>query len=507
MNTSKSSTTLNIDVLLVIVAFCEGPTLSTLIRTCKAFYHTAARHYLEDRGATLRSDREIALFLRFMRPDQGKRWRYLYELHFDKDSLIGPSLAKSFAYGIKKAVNLEVLKFAYVEATLSSHPDLGPAFASLPRIKHITMSKVGGIACKMLETMQWPLETAALCRTALNRKAWPDENRYERLNPAQLFKNACRTLRSLNLDSWRDYVDHSPLPVYPRMKSLTVIGNNCPSTAPWAAAYPHLGYLEVSTIEQALLDLSEDSLELYLETREENRQGHLTRGTWKELETFKGAPLDLYLVGVPCRIRRLELDIMKDELRFLPIVVADTLPAELILDLASQVLNGGDNAWLLDHLRDPALSSVRALTLTLRDHLPSTADFPDFWDRLADALPSLTLDSLAVKIKIESMKDMHWFTFSSPTGSDSDSARRAEQARIDRPMPPPCETELYISTLAADTLARRFLQVSHSLESVEVDVAFWWNSEYENKNVRMTRRELHPSAGLTGASDLSAVTA
>lgn len=165
------------------------------------------------------------------------------------------------------------------------------------------------------------------------------------------------------------------------MKSLTVIGNNCPSTAPWATAYPNLGYLEVSTIEQALLDLSEDSLELYLETREENRRAHLKRGTWKELETFKGAPLDLYLVGVPCRIRRLELDIMKDELRFLPIVVADALPAELVLDLASQVLNGGDNAWLLDHLRDPALSSVRALTLRLRDHLPSTADFPGFWVR------------------------------------------------------------------------------------------------------------------------------
>lgn len=128
-------------------------------------------------------------------------------------------------------------------------------------------------------------------------------------------------------------------------------------------------------------------------------------------------------------------------------------------------------------------------------------------DRLADALPSLTLDTLAVKIKIESMKDMHWFTFSSPSGSDSDSARRAEQARIDRPMPPPCETELYISTLAADALARRFLQASQSLKSVEVDVAFWWNSEYENKNVRMTRRELYLSAGLTGASDLSAVTA
>ncbi|EIW52146.1 uncharacterized protein TRAVEDRAFT_53574 [Trametes versicolor FP-101664 SS1] len=46
----------------------------------------------------------------------------------------------------------------------------------------------------------------------------------------------------------------------------------------------------------------------------------------------------------------------------------------------------------LDRLRDPPLSSVRALTLRLQAHLPSTADFPEFWDRLADALPLLHIE-------------------------------------------------------------------------------------------------------------------
>ncbi|OJT02588.1 hypothetical protein TRAPUB_6852 [Trametes pubescens] len=442
-----------------------------------------------------------------MRPDKGKRWRYLHGLHLTKESLIRPAIAKSLASGIQNAANLEVLEFAHVEAIISSHPDLGPAFASLPRVKHITVSKVSVLTCTMPETMQWPLETAALLRTDFYHTDWPDEDRYERMNPIQLLKNACHTLRSLNLDSWGDYADRSPIPVYPQMKSLTVIGNDCPFTAPWATAYPNLVRLQVSTIEQAFLDLAEDSLELYLEKREENLQAHLARDTWDELETFKGAPLDLYLVGVPCRIRRLELDIVEEELRFLSIVAADALPTALDLNFASKALEGGKNAWLFDHLRDPALSSVRALTLRLRTSLPSKADFPNFWDRLADALPSLVLDSLTVKIKIDSMKDLHWFTFSSPSGSDSESARKAQQARIDKPMPPPCETELYISTLAADALAHRFLQASHSLESVEVDAEFWWGSDYEDMHVRMTRSELCVRAGSTGASDISAVTA
>lgn len=68
--------------------------------------------------------------------------------------------------------------------------------------------------------------------------------------------------------------------------------------------------------------------------------------------------MDLYFVGVPCRIRRLALDILKEELRFLLVVVADALLEKGVLDVASQVLNGGDNAWLL-RTRSPAGSAAK----------------------------------------------------------------------------------------------------------------------------------------------------
>ncbi len=42
------------------------------------------------------------------------------------------------------------------------------------------------------------------------------------------------------------------------------------------------------------------------------------------------------------------------------------------------MLDGGDNTWLLDHLRDPALSTVRVLSLSLMLDIPNTADVPNF---------------------------------------------------------------------------------------------------------------------------------
>lgn len=371
--------TLNVDILLVVASFCDQSTLCMLIGTCKTLYRTAARYALGERAVVLRSDRQIERFLRFMRPQHGQRWKLLRELEIDTDFLERPYIAKTLASAILKATHLEKLKLAPTKVILGSHPDLGPAFASLPSVKHVEIVGVSGLTCRMLEDMRWPLETAIIERLSIH-DLWKDDiNDYNAINPIEMLRNARRTLRSLSLDTWLGWRLRSPdIPVYPNMKSLAVMHGHCPPTGPWAMAFPDLEHLKIYTLEHACLDVSDEALEIQFETREENREEHLSRGTWNKLESFKGAALDLYLVGVPCHIRHLKLGVSREELLFLPAALSDARPTILDLDIYSRMLKGGDNDWMLEHLRDPALNAVRVLNLRLKLHLPCIADVPDF---------------------------------------------------------------------------------------------------------------------------------
>ncbi|EIW52508.1 uncharacterized protein TRAVEDRAFT_74924 [Trametes versicolor FP-101664 SS1] len=486
---------LNIDILLVIAIFCDQSTLCMLTGTCKTLYRTAARYALSERAVSLDSDRAVELFLRFMRPQNGERWKLLQTLTIQTKLLGRPDIAKALASSIRQATNLEDLELVPAEVILGSHPDLGPAFASLPKVKYVGIAGANGLTCRMFEEMRWPLETAIIERTSIDtsweESDWDDN---EAIHPVELCKNACDTLKSLDLDRWLVWDFRSPsVPVYPKLDSLTVTGCYCPPTAPWATAFPNLSYLEVSTIEHACSDFSEENLEAHLDTQEENREEHLSRGTWNELAMFKGAALDLYLVGIPCPIRHLELGISRKELRFLAAALSDARPTTLDLDISTTMFTGGDNSWLLKHLRNPSLSTVRVLILRIWLHMPSTADIPDFLTCLGGALPSLRLESLSLHIRLENYSAGLYLTECS---SDEDSAgdRTKRPARARSPTTPPCATEVYMSTLDVYALAHRFRQASESLQNVNVNVEFWRSSDYEDKHIRMTRSDICASA-------------
>lgn len=325
---------LNIDILLVVAIFCDRSTLCMLTGTCKTLYRTAARYALSERAVSLDSDRAVELFLRFMRPQNGERWKLLRTLTIQTKLLGRPDIAKALASSIRKATNLEDLELAPAEVILGSHPDLGPAFASLPKDKCVEIAGANVLTCRMFEEMCWPLESVVIERTSIDclreEMQWDDD---QTIHPIELLKNACDTIRNINLESWTVWrLRSQDVLIFPKVDTLTVTGCHCPPTAPWATAFPNLQYLEVLTVEHACLSVSEVALRRHLATREHNRRAHLRRGTWNELAVFLGATLDLYLVGAPCRIRHLELSISREELRFLAAALSDARPTTLDLD-------------------------------------------------------------------------------------------------------------------------------------------------------------------------------
>lgn len=348
------------DVLLLIASYASRDTLLSFMFVSYDFHNDCARHLLGN-GVKLRGNRDIVSFISFMRPGKRKRWRYLRSLSFD-NSTINPAIAAELARVLARASHLERLVFGWAERTLGAHPDLPPAFAAIKSIKHLVL--VGGYqyTCRMLEAMHWPLETAKLTRSEY-KWDWHDPDRLDRMHPASLLRNACSTLKSLELDEWRDCSDILPrYPVFPDLRSLLMKETWCPSTAQWVVTYPNLQSLTVRTINGHLMAVAGDDLLEHALHRRLNLETHSTQTCWPQLESFTGTLLDLYLLGLPCRISSVSVDLCADSLRFFTPVMDHARPIHLNLRLNSLDIDIPVIGKCLQHA---GLVDLRRLTLSI----------------------------------------------------------------------------------------------------------------------------------------------
>lgn len=495
---------LNADILLVVASFCDGKTLSAIIGSCKAMYHSAARYALKhdhDGALFLMSEEDIAPFIRFMDPDDGIRWGFLQGLSIAPLPLT-PETAAAFASSLSKATNLQKLNLKWCEEILELHPAVHRGLVSLPSVKHLELCDPSVLMCRLMEEMRWPLESASFVRHRSGAEFdtnWEKENLSERMNPALLFKNTRHTLQSLTLLCWGEYAEDIPEPpVYPAMKSFTMKPVSFPQTAPWAKSYPNLEHLTVTT-SHWLPDLDEHAITGFAECRRRNLERHASQGIWGELQAFDGDILGLYLVGIPCRIWRLRLHVHSEELRFLSDVFLDARPTALHLHIAMSMFEHwkGDYAWLADCLRASGLRNVRELTVTLLTCLPNKAEpmLPNLivrrckslltsslsltrpQDCLLSVLPSISLETLTLEVNAFKVRDRYY--------------DQATETIVYEQLSPACPTELFLRTLVLEDVAARFLRASESLESVQVHAEFRCEGVIPvDKHLRMTREEL-----------------
>lgn len=348
------------DVLLIVAAFADRKPLLALMTTCRSLHSDCAKYVLQD-PVVLRGNNDIISFIYFMRPHKGKRWRHLRSLRFLNEP-ITPRIAEALARVIHRASHLESLTFEHAERTLGAHPDLPLAFAATRTVKHLVIDYGYQHTCRMLEAMHWPLESAVLNHTDYIPE-WHDLDILNRLHPAALLKNSRATLKTLECDCWSECSDtlHT-YPVYPKLESFYLEGVWCPRAAQWAISYPSLKQLSVHTIDSHFMEVDDEDIAVHNANRLLNLSEYTEQTQqWNELEEFSGDALDLYLVGLTCRIRDTVLSLCSDSLQFFAPVMETARPMRLRLSITADLFSQP----VPTYLQDPGLVDLKSLELNV----------------------------------------------------------------------------------------------------------------------------------------------
>ncbi|KAI0708831.1 hypothetical protein C8T65DRAFT_206399 [Cerioporus squamosus] len=427
--------------------------------TNRDLHDTCAKYVLQD-DVHLGDSEDVISFIYFMRPGKRKRWRYLQGLVFDGGH-ISSLVAAELARVIPRATKLERLTFERAEATLSAHPDLAVALASLPNVKHVRIEKAYQHTCRMLEAMRWPLESISLNKTSYAR-SWRDTDKLERLHPARLLQNSRTTLKFIKCESWTECNEVLPTyPVYPEVDTLAVEGVWCPRSAQWAKCYPNLKRLIVGTIEEHFMETDEGSLIEHADARRRNLEEHAHAredAVWTTLETFSGGPLDLYLLGLPCRIRSISMSICEESSQFFSPVMEVALPTYLRLHVPDPSRRNRTPA-LAFCLRSPGMQKVEHLSLkfsfTVRDSGTDTDSIESILEQTLTSLSYLSTREFSLTMDYDQFSYYY-------ADSDEDASTPSE--------PPPDPVELWFTNYDAKAIAQAFFDAVPSLERVNLSV-------------------------------------
>ena len=274
------------------------------------------------------------------------------------ENRIGSDVAGALGEVISRASNLETLHFEHAEIVLGSHPQLGLGLSAISSIKHVVLQRVGQHACRMLEAMCWPLETAVLDQDIVGK-----DDSLEHLHPAVLLKNSRKTLQSLRYNRWTAYDSRLPeYPIYPALHSLDFADAWLPPALQRSLAYPSLKHLDVCS-----LDADYYGMDLATASRVTNLQEHAEFGCWLALEHFAGSVLELYALGLPCRILDVDIIVSSTTIESLEPALSVARPSRLTIRVWQHELYEGNmpELELPSYLRILGLAEVKSLTLEI----------------------------------------------------------------------------------------------------------------------------------------------
>ncbi|KAI1793526.1 hypothetical protein LXA43DRAFT_885376 [Ganoderma leucocontextum] len=481
------------DVLLIVAAFADRKSLLALLTTCRSFHSDCAKYVLQD-PVVLCGNHDIISFIYFMRPHKRKRWRHLHSLRILGEP-ISPHIAEELARVIPRASHLEFLVFQHAEKTLGAHPDLPLAFAAIRTVKHLVIDYGYQHTCRMLEAMHWPLESAVLNHTEY-KPEWQDLGVLDRMHPAALLKNSRATLKTLECDSWCECSGTLDIyPVYSKLESLYVEGVWCPRAAQWAISYPSLKQLSVHTIDSHFMEVDEEDLAVHTANRLLNLNEYTTQTQrWNELEQFCGDTLDLYLLGLTCRIRDIALSLCPDSLQFFAPIMATARPTRLRLSITTDLFSQP----VPTYLQDPGLADLKSLELNVvtwvggRDNGDrGDTDVDRFLGHALDTLRRASAQEFTLSLTVERYGSR--LIPSSPSPQPDDPGEQSGPvSRPATPVPavearPISAVETWVNNADLDALVHSFLDEVPSLESVKMSVQPWVSDSSKPKSAESSR--------------------
>ena len=320
MTTGSAAMKLTYDTLLHMTSlYTYAGDAIPLITTCRFLYHEGSKIALKKPVVIFDAD-ELASFLKFLRADNSARSQHLRHLELWGFCLT-PDLVRELLETLPLLVGLQCLRLINGEELFECDSSLPTAFATLTSLRHVYVCGADLATCAFLSSLRSPIVSAAIDfgsestvelweRLAVDQ--WP------KYHPVTLLVNLSPSLEELKCVSWSKSPETAIQleEVYVNMRKLSIELHDMPLLMePFIRAFPNLTDLHVLQTGTYLDDLDLDAIRA---SREANvaRQQLTSCGTWTRLEHFSGELVDLYAIGLTCRIIRITIeDYVDDEVR------------------------------------------------------------------------------------------------------------------------------------------------------------------------------------------------
>ncbi|RPD71392.1 hypothetical protein L226DRAFT_573878 [Lentinus tigrinus ALCF2SS1-7] len=367
-----TSPRLNWDVLREIARCADRATCTSLILTCRFFYHEAAKTILFE-PVLLHNEDHVSKFLRFVQADDNSRYTYVRDVSFDFYEL-PPQLLDSLVRSMAHMTRLERMYLGMGERFLNIFPVLADAIARLTSLRRLAINYAGDLTCAFLNSLQSGLVSVTL--TWIWRFEHEiDPHLLNNQHPAFLLARCASTLEELIYKNW---LTSSEVPVfnhsYPKLRTLEMYcDDEFPLVVSYIRAFPNLRRLRVETLHsESDSEVVQASVtERLTRHRERNISSQLDPhgpGTWKHLEEFCGFLVDLYVLGLASRISSVTfLDDLggAHHLDFLSAVLSYAQPLHLEIHGRSRLL-ARPTLNLTTILRQSGAARLESLDIAIR---------------------------------------------------------------------------------------------------------------------------------------------
>lgn len=335
---ATSQVALNIDVLRLILIFCDTRDLLQASAACWQLRDEAVKELIS-RPVHLKNYAQVESFCRLVLSGDQSRPRFIRILILETQRSLhapGPHLLLEV---INRATQLRVLQLRWCDSYFEFDQRFAGAVRDLEHLRHLEIStsenKQDGKIAAMLLGLRSPLKTLELTDAADNGfgDTFPDTlaQRQNRLETLRIF------YPGLDLMQWTPF--H-----FARKLDLT-IGDRRISLERLASIFPNLREVAVRA-HYFEIDLTSPSIET-MQTREDAIAFQRSGGGWQSLDKITGTIGDLYVLCITCPVRCVDLGYYQSQAcRAFLDVVSRTRPrqVELMVLCASWV-----PVWVQEH--------------------------------------------------------------------------------------------------------------------------------------------------------------
>ncbi|PIL30611.1 hypothetical protein GSI_07312 [Ganoderma sinense ZZ0214-1] len=459
------------DALLhVISSFSYSKDAIQLIATCRVLYHEGPKIALK-KAVIISTEKQLALFLKFLLADNSSRCRYLKQLEL-RPCFSEQDAVQELVETVPLLTSLEYLKLFEVDALLDLHPNLLSAFCALTTLRHINFTGLKADACGFLSGIRSPLISASFDFLPEDgQKLWYDlsDDEWVQFHPANLLGNFAPTLEELQCVAWyTDYETVTPTTVFPNMRKLSIELHEFPLRIdPFIRAFPHLTDLRLNT-DYHSGRYSDDMRNSHVTNVAQQLDPVSSCGTWEHLEHVRGCLFDIYAVGITFHIRWVTIvDSLDDgpKTEMLATVLRYARLLHLKIEGVTGALLGDADRGFIAMLRHASVSGLLNLDVCVYfGENDREKDLAAVIESLVSTLAGLSLKFLELRFVTRDLDP----TPESPGDLERMMARQRGLPEPPDPTPAPLTpAELSLQTLDMDVLISR-LEAMPSLEAAHV---------------------------------------